>query len=109
MTSFLTQFKPAATTLSSGRLAGKFERGGPVGVRSPAIFQEDARTSVLGFLNLTGSLSRWSFRSLIKPLQKSLSVLRILFRPTPLLAVAALHAVNLAEDQKHEEPKSRES
>lgn len=62
-----------------------------------------------GFLNLTGYLSRWSFRTLIKPLQKSLSVLRILLSPTPLLAVAALHAVNLAEDQKHEEPKSRES
>lgn len=47
-----------------------------------------------GTLNLTGYLSRWSFRTLIKPLQKSLSVLGVLFSPS--LSFAALHANNKA-------------
>ncbi|ESZ60678.1 hypothetical protein NL532_24255 [Mesorhizobium sp. C120A] len=41
--------------------------------------------------------------------QTSGSILKALcFAPVPILSLLAVHAVNLAKDQKHEVPKSRE-
>lgn len=49
-----------------------------------------------GILNLTGYLSRWSFRTLLQSFQESSCVLRILFSPH-VLSSSVLHVRNMQQ------------
>jgi hypothetical protein len=57
-------------------------------------------------MNFWRALRAWSFGFLVQPAKQSRSRFTQSLKP---LSFGALHESNLAKDQKHEEPKSRES
>jgi hypothetical protein len=106
-----------ATTLlpvGNGRLAARtLERSGPntVGARALAAAFSNLRRDMSGprSLNLTGYLSRWSFRTLLQSFQESSCVLRILFSPVPVLSLSVLHDRNMqTKDARSHEQCTRE-
>jgi hypothetical protein len=99
------------TSLWRGRLAGKLERSGPFSVRFPA-FVTSYKGPRAGFVNLcrrfqvSGNLSSFRIPFVYDPEKSTRGILKTLcLSPVPILSLAAVHAVNLSEDQKHDVPK----